>query len=102
MAVVINIRNWFYYYIKIEEMATGISSHKQVKVLDCVIGVILLMSIVFASVWPFLGNEKAGRMDFYHLIILSGFYYFILSLVYAIIGVLILRRLKNRYNSFYK
>ena len=101
MAVVINIRNWIYYYIKIEEMAAGSSSNKQVKVLDCVIGVVLLISIVFAFVWPFWGKEYTGRMDFYHLMILSGFYYLILSLVYAIIGVLILRRLKYRYNSFY-
>ena len=30
MAVVINIRNWIYYFIKIEEMATGVSNNKQV------------------------------------------------------------------------
>lgn len=50
MAVVINIRNWIYYFIKIGEMAKSDKRNKQIFVLDCVIGVVIFLNVVFAFI----------------------------------------------------
>lgn len=47
IAVVLNIRSWIYYYIKIGEMASGDNCKRQVVVLDFVIVLYVLVDLSF-------------------------------------------------------
>ena len=102
IAVVINIRNWIYYFIKIGEMATGGDCKRQIFVLDFLIGVYISLNIAFVFLEPIYSSLfpdfELNTIIFYYL---NGVNYFVISFVYALTGFMILFRLKTNFNSFY-
>ena len=100
--MVINIRNWIYYFIKIGEMATGGDCKRQIFVLDFLIGIYITLNIAIVFLEPIYSalfpNFELNKIIFYYF---NGINYFVISFVYALTGVMILRRLKTNFNSFY-